>query len=223
MEYAISDIHGNSLTFRYMVEEKIQLKKEDTLYLLGDYIDRGPDSKGVIDYIFELQAAGFRVLTLRGNHEQLLIDSMEDSDSYALWVNNGGVQTMQSFQIKTFTELEQKYLDFFMGLVYYVETEHYFLVHAGFNFNRNDFLEDTYSMLWIRHWHHSLDKSLLNGKTIIHGHTPISLDRMKEMAKFQEYPVLDIDGGCFMKRNGYGYLCAYNLTTRELLYQSRLD
>ena len=67
--WAISDIHGCCQTFRYMVETELQITKEDELFLLGDYIDRGKDSKGVFDYIMQLQNDNFKVQCLMGNHE----------------------------------------------------------------------------------------------------------------------------------------------------------
>ena len=71
--WVIPDVHGCSKTLRYVVEEMIRLQKEDILFLLGDLIDRGPDSKGVIDYIMGLEARGYNVTTLRGNHEDYLL------------------------------------------------------------------------------------------------------------------------------------------------------
>jgi len=69
-QIAISDIHGCARTFQALLD-KIQLSTNDQLYLLGDYIDRGPDSKGVIDTILGLINAGYRVQTLMGNHEKM--------------------------------------------------------------------------------------------------------------------------------------------------------
>lgn len=223
MEYAISDIHGHSQTFRCLVEDIIKLKKEDTLYLLGDYVDRGPDSKGVIDYIIELKDKGYQVRTLRGNHEKLFLDSMEDSETYSLFLHNGGFETLASFEIRNPSHLEKKYLDFFNELEYYIETDRFFLVHAGFDFTRNDFLENQYDMLWIRRWHHTINKEALKGKFIVHGHTPIPLAEIQAMLPMKQYPVIDIDGGCFVKKPGFGYLCALNLTTMELLCQERIE
>ncbi|MFT5168289.1 MAG: serine/threonine protein phosphatase 1, partial [Saprospiraceae bacterium] len=62
-QYAISDIHGCAKTFKALLEQ-ISFSKEDVLYLLGDYVDRGPDSKGVIDHIWQLQSEGYTVFCL---------------------------------------------------------------------------------------------------------------------------------------------------------------
>ena len=95
--FAISDIHGCRATFEKMLTEVLQLQKEDTLYLLGDYIDRGPDSRGVIDHIWALQKEGYQVHCLRGNHEQMLLDEV-DKDGF--WYK-GNRATLDSFQIKS--------------------------------------------------------------------------------------------------------------------------
>jgi serine/threonine protein phosphatase 1 len=76
--FIIGDIHGCNKTFRKLVLEKISIRKTDKIYCLGDYIDRGPDSKGVIDFIIQLRKDGFNIHTLRGNHEQLLLESEID-------------------------------------------------------------------------------------------------------------------------------------------------
>ena len=71
---AISDIHGCLKTFKLMVEEQIVLSQKDELYLLGDFVDRGPNSKGVLDYIMSLQEAGYQLHCLRGNHEDMMVN-----------------------------------------------------------------------------------------------------------------------------------------------------
>ncbi len=222
MEYAISDIHGYYTTFRYLIEERIKLQKEDTLYLLGDYIDRGTDSKGVLDYILALQEKGFQVRTLMGNHELLLLESLNDADTYSLWLQNGGTETLYSFGIRSANQLPAEYNVFLNSLEYYFETDKYFLVHAGFDFSTPDFLTNKEAMLWIRRWHHTIDRDRLKGKTIVHGHTPTPLVEIQNMLDENLYPVINIDGGCFVKKEGYGNLCALNLTTRELIWQKRL-
>jgi serine/threonine protein phosphatase 1 len=80
--FAIGDIHGCNDAFHQMLFTEIKVSKDDEIYCIGDYIDRGPDSKGVVDTIISLQRSGFRIHTLRGNHEQMMIDSEEDEISF---------------------------------------------------------------------------------------------------------------------------------------------
>ena len=71
--WVIPDIHGHSGTLQALIEDHVQPSRTDTLYFLGDYIDRGPDAKGVIDYIIHLQQDGYNIRTLKGNHEDFLL------------------------------------------------------------------------------------------------------------------------------------------------------
>ena len=71
-QWVIADVHGCYKTFVNLLEYKVQLSQDDQLFLLGDYIDRGVGSKEIIDYIADLQESGYKVYTLRGNHEDVL-------------------------------------------------------------------------------------------------------------------------------------------------------
>jgi serine/threonine protein phosphatase 1 len=217
---AISDIHGCLKTFRALVEEKVQLTTGDTLYLLGDYIDRGPNSKGVIDYILELQGTGYQVKCLTGNHEKMLLDALKDRAKRDLFLRNGGKQTMESYGL-TFSEiLLHPHLKFYNSLKYFIETEDYILVHAGLNFRKDNPFLDTDSMLWIRDWYNRMDKTKLDGKIIVHGHTPQSVDKIKKLHEnMATNQYMNIDVGCFR----YDVMCALDLTNRELYFQNSLD
>jgi len=138
--FAISDLHGCPETLRIIVENQLRPQPHDRFLFLGDYIDRGPDSKGVVDYIFQLQNAGFEVRALRGNHEALMLAAFEsgDHESIDLWMRNGGRSTLDSFGISDVRQLPHRYLSFFESLDYYLELENCLLVHAGFNCHAPD-------------------------------------------------------------------------------------
>ena len=72
-QWVIPDIHGCSKTLKALIGEQIRPTRNDWFYFLGDYIDRGPDARGVIDFIIQLEADGFNVRRLRGNHEDFLL------------------------------------------------------------------------------------------------------------------------------------------------------
>ena len=148
---AISDIHGCNDTFQRLLE-KLALVSGDELYLLGDYIDRGPDSKGVIDTILLLQQQGLFVQCLKGNHEQMMLDAVDgvDDEAMDLWLSNGGIATLESFTVNGKLVMEDKYLHFLESLESYFEVEEYILVHAGLNFKVPLPLSEEISMLWIR-------------------------------------------------------------------------
>src|SRR5688500_13625324 len=75
--WVISDIHGCLTTLKTLVEQRISLTKADQLFLLGDYIDRGKHSAGVLDYLMGLVSEGYQIYPLLGNHEQMLLDAWQ--------------------------------------------------------------------------------------------------------------------------------------------------
>jgi len=131
--FAIGDIHGCFDSFRELVEYKIEINNSDKLVLLGDYIDRGKQSKEVIDYIIELQQKGFDIIPLIGNHESMLFEAIGNDEHLSKWIQNGGSETMESFKINSLNDLDQLCIDFFKGLQFYYSFNSFLFVHAGFN------------------------------------------------------------------------------------------
>ncbi len=222
---AISDIHACLKTFRYLLEEKVKLQPEDQLYLLGDYIDRGPDSKGVIDYILQLKEEGFQLHCLMGNHEELLLESMHDSGMREIWDRNGGMTTKRSFGVKAAHKIPEKYLDFFRQLKLYQQSDDYLFVHAGLDFTQADPLSDREGMLWSRNWEKDISYDWLGSRKIIYGHTPRAKEKVIE--KFEALGTEQffcIDAGCvFDHLPGYGHLCAFDLTNSELHFAANRE
>jgi serine/threonine protein phosphatase 1 len=199
--------------------EKIKLQKEDELYCLGDYVDRGPDSKGVIDFIIELREKGYTIHTLRGNHDQMMMDSDKNPADFRHWVQNGGKNTLESFGISSYDEMDSKYKTFFYQTQYYFETGKYILVHAGLNFRNDDPFEDTHAMMWIRGF--KVDEKKLGDRIIVHGHTPIPWDIIQ---KQRGENVIDIDGGCvYTNLTGFGHLVALHLNSGEFIAEKNCE
>ena len=226
-QYAIGDIHGCSKTFNELLN-KIGLNDGDELYLLGDYIDRGPDSKGVIDTIFRLKESGYQVSCLRGNHEQMLLDALFIGDNQDLdnWVNNGGKETLQSFDFKNAKIIPPQYVAFFEALPFYIETEDLILVHAGLNFKVKNPLKDLESMLWIRNWYSLIDTEWLNNRTIIHGHTPITIEKIEFLfEKREKLGAVNLDGSAVFSLKGRHdcALCCLDWTNKKLYFQETID
>lgn len=237
--FAISDIHGCLKTLRALVEQQLQFTQQDHLYLLGDYVDRGPDSKGVLDYIMDLQAGGYQVHCLKGNHEEMMVQAVRDSSEIPMWLYNGGQEALASFGVDEPGQIPARYLRFIDKLPCYFEVDEYILVHAGLNFvgdekkeDKSGFLwkmhnplQDTHAMLWIRWWYDDIDWNWMKDRVVIHGHTPIDSDEIWDMYEFlDEDQILDIDNGCFAKyKEGLGKLCAFDLTNRELFFQENID
>ncbi|MEM6722678.1 MAG: metallophosphoesterase family protein [Bacteroidota bacterium] len=223
--YAITDIHGCAQTFRALVTSGIELTKKDQLFLLGDYIDRGPDSKGVFDFIFELKSEGYQVHCLKGNHEEMMLRSLTSETQNSHWKRHGGTTTLNSFGVQTVQSIPGRYIEFIRSLDHYHLLEDYILVHAGLNFRSSAPLEDTESMLWIRPWDVQVDLEWLAGRIILHGHTPVDQGVIEyQLAHRQEIGLLDLDNGCFRTAEpGKGQLCAFNLDTQALFFQPNID
>lgn len=232
--FVISDVHGCLQTLKTLVWEQIKLQPEDQLFFLGDYIDRGPESGGVIDFILNLQKEGFPVYPLRGNHEQMLLNDyqMYDSQRFKL--------VMTKFNktpdlLNDAGELPLRYLDFLRSLPYYIDTGDFYLVHAGFNFTEPAPFENWDAMLWIRTLPPDLSQLRLlellgEPKRIIHGHTPKAIGDILQKAQNRAL-IIPLDNGCVFggvprgkfTANDLGRLCALNLDTYEVLMQERKD
>ena len=209
MRYAISDIHGCPQTLRLALQE-IDFSYEDELFLLGDYIDRGPDSQGVINYIWELEADGLQVVCLRGNHEEMLLEFFR------------GERLLYDWRPKSADS--KKVLDWMDGLPHYHETLGYILTHAGLNFRKENPLEDKASMLWIRHFHADIDLDWLGNRILVHGHTPASAVQIEADIRYMSMNKCTcIDSGCAFTHQGLGFLTVLNLDTMEAKQIRRVD
>lgn len=221
--WVVADTHANLKTLQHLVEERIKLTLEDQLFFLGDYLNRGPDSKGVVDYIIELQEDDYPIYPLRGNHEQMLLDSHEKAKNYTPEelrlpsIQRGrGLKDAQR-------QLYPKYLNFLASLPYYYELEDCFLVHAGFNFDMANPLEDWYAMLWARGFGAKYKPEKIRHKRIIYGHETTPLSEIKA-AIAQKSAVIPLDNGCYkFNQQEYGHLCALNIDSWELICQKNLD
>jgi serine/threonine protein phosphatase 1 len=213
--YAISDIHGCFDTFHSLVIDHLGLTKSDRLILLGDYIDRGDKSKEVIDFIMDLIDKGFDITPLMGNHEEMLLETLKNSDILPLWLINSGMTTLESFGIQDINQIEKRYLDFFLKLKYYEEAGKYLFVHAGFNDLLPDPFSDVHGMIW--ECRESYENPILRNKTIIHGHRPKLIDYVKNLIS-ENSKVIPIDTGCvYDKELGYGKLSALDIGKMKLI------
>ena len=231
--WIIPDIHGCLKTVKALVENTLKANKNDTLYFLGDYIDRGPDGKGVIDYLMQLQQEEYDVHFLKGNHEDLCVKAFEADQKKKFlggkhqeqkdWEAVGAKTTLESFGIKHPREIPQRYIDWMNNCLPFIELEQYILVHAGMNFNVADPFEDTRSMMWTRKFNVDYNKS--HGKKIIHGHIPIDHSFMSMVIELnQNYDFIALDNGVFVTdKPGLGNLMAFNPDTGKLLAQSNMD
>jgi serine/threonine protein phosphatase 1 len=233
--WVIPDIHGCVKTLKTLFEEQIRPTRYDEIYFLGDYIDRGPDSKGVIDYIRNLQDDQFTITALRGNHEDFVIDLYDAevksrfswfksfaSKKYRSWMEIGGRDTLQSFGISELRSIPPEYIEWMRGLTYHVILEDFILVHAGLNFEIDDPFTDKESMLWTREYRIKPEK--IGNRRIIHGHVPVNLELMDMSLKNKSLWFIDLDNGPYIQgKPGFGNLVAIELTSMETVIQDNRD
>lgn len=230
--WIIPDIHGCLKTVQCLLEKTLKITKHDQLYFLGDYIDRGPDGKGVIDYLMQLQKEEYDVHFLKGNHEDLCVTAFTADQKKRLfgkhtkqkeWEAVGAKATLASFGVKHPREIPQLYIDWMNACQPYIELENYILVHAGLNFKAEDPFKDEHSMMWTRKFNVDFEKS--HGKKVIHGHIPVDYSFMYLVVQNNDsYDFIALDNGVYVTdKPGMGNLMAFNPDTKELLAQSNMD
>ena len=172
--YVIGDIHGcfSALTCLF---NKLTWTPQDTFVFLGDMIDRGENSKEVIDFILCLKKQ-VKVICLKGNHEVMLLKAAEGHQGVlSAWLTYGGVETLDSYQTNEDEEdwtmaIPQAHWIFFENLLPYYETVDYIFVHAGLDPFLPLKLQSENDLFW-EHLHNGNIKAHQSGKTIIVGHT----------------------------------------------------
>jgi serine/threonine protein phosphatase 1 len=170
-ELAIGDIHGCARAFKVLLDA-IKPTSDDTIILLGDYIDRGPDSCGVIDLILELNRK-CTVVPLAGNHEKMLLGAHSESDRVAEWLKQGGEATLNSYLLHGFASeihaIPREHWRFFSEqLLDYWETDNSIYVHATIDPGLDLSEQPDYLLFWQYFSDPTAHKS---GKRIICGHT----------------------------------------------------
>jgi serine/threonine protein phosphatase 1 len=221
--FAIADIHGCCRTFRRLLFDVLRLEKSDTLYLLGDYIDRGPDSKGVIASIMEMQATGYDVRPVRGNHEHLLLRSLQMPlyERLAEWLDNGGYTTLNSYGVAHPQDIPFEHRQFLESLPLYYATDTHIFAHAGLDFSLDEPLSDKgeQSMLWKRSG--EVDESKLAGRILVSGHTPLSLSSIKRSLTSSH---IRLDNGCVYADElpEMGNLVALELDSGRMIVQENI-
>ena len=230
----IGDIHGCSKTFVGLLE-KINLTFGDELFLLGDYIDKGLNSKAVLDHIISLKKEGYKIIPLRGNHEDMLLGNYI-GETVKGWFDLADKELLSSFGIENLKGMSEDYIQFCNNLEYYHSEKDFIAVHAGLNFsNYNPFenadkpdpFANKEDLLWIRNWYDKINYEWLENRIIVHGHSPQTKSEIEEQFNIlDEKRVLNIDCGAFLskqKEHGLGYLCAFDFTNKELIFQENIE
>jgi serine/threonine protein phosphatase 1 len=166
---AVGDIHGHADALTGLLR-LVEPRDVDTVVFLGDYVSRGPDSRDVLQAVIDL-GRRCRVVALRGNHEEMLLDARSNRIALAAWVSVGGDASLVAPSASEHRRaLDDAQWSFVSGLPTFHETDDHFFIHANYALNRPIDGQDSQTALWLplepppgRHY---------SGKTAIVGHTP---------------------------------------------------
>ena len=187
--FVVGDIHGRCAQLLNLLNMLPREPDTDTLVFLGDLIDRGADAPGCVDHILKMCSENpERVICLRGNHEQMLMDFLDGTNNIWLTPVTGGARTFEQYtglqvQVDSEKDLEElrhaleewlpgDHLDFFHSLPYYHEDEHAIYVHAGLDEGKHPRESSPVSLLWMRDMDFYKN---YRGKPCVFGHTPTPL------------------------------------------------
>ncbi len=200
---AIGDIHGYSTALRALLAI-ISPTSEDTVIQLGDAIDRGTDSQGVLELLIRV-AEQSNLIFVKGNHEELLLNALDDAAALPRWLRNGGNSTLESYGCADPTEISEKHLKFVRSAIDYYETERFVFLHAGYVENLELNEQPALALRW-----RVTNKNTpphLSGKTVVTGHTPQLSGKVLDLGH-----VICIDTNCV---HG-GWLSAIDMESRTV-------
>lgn len=171
---AIGDVHGCLEPLDALLDW-VRPGPDDTVVTLGDYVDRGPDTKGVLDRLIGLKREGLRLVCLRGNHELMMLAARDGRSDLKMWLSVGGVQALASYApgskqvasgLLAIPAAHWEFLEY--NLLDYYETETHIFVHAGV-YPDHDLDEQPENMLYWEFLPEAMRHQ--SGKTVVCGHT----------------------------------------------------
>ena len=228
--YAIGDVHGCARTLDALLAaiandvdacDGRALRPDDTLVFVGDYVDRGPDSPGVLDRILALEAAaaagsGPRVVVLRGNHDQMMLDYATGTGDTDLWWANGGRATLHAYETRGDLVIPEAHVGLLRRSGLTFDAEGTVFVHAGLDPHRtiaeNLAHPDPEVAMWTRAHLHA-DLSLWE-RPVVCGHTPAP-----EPGNAPHLIRIDT-GAVYYDRPGLGRLTAVRMPERRFVQVS---
>jgi serine/threonine protein phosphatase 1 len=207
---AIGDIHGCSQAFAALLRA-LAPTSDDLLVVLGDYIDRGPDSCGVVEMLIDLERR-CRLVSLMGNHEELFLDVRARRFPMHWWTSMGGTATLRSYGAGLdLSQIPESHIRWMENGLDYVETSTHIFVHANYDPNLPMPEQPVATMRW-----NSLRETIpgrhLSGKTVIVGHTAQEGGEILDLGHIK-----CIDTWCY----GGGWLTALDVDTSEVWQASR--
>lgn len=194
--YAIGDVHGRLDLLEAMhrrIESELEYKPTSDWRVihLGDYVDRGLESKGVLDFLIAAQKRDPRHLMLAGNHDIGFLDFLDEPDPDGLFMRYGGVQTARSYGVDLIGDISwfgkaetvrrghaalvkavpQAHVDFLRSLTFSISFGDFFFCHAGIRPDVPLESQNPQDLIWIRDVFHNHPG--LYPKVVVHGHTPV--------------------------------------------------
>lgn len=187
--YAIGDVHGcddllAALEDR-IIEDARQRRGTKWLVMLGDYVDRGPKSASVLDRLTARAPEGFTRICLAGNHEEIMLDFLDNPTADHRWLDFGGLETLHSYGIHKLPSnrqalrntllsyIPQEHIEFLERLPSLVSVPGYCFVHAGIRENQPLSEQDDAALLWLRPRAGS-EPAPPRDFVVVHGHTPVA-------------------------------------------------
>ena len=200
---AIGDIHGCSQALRTLLDA-ISPTVDDTVVTLGDYVDRGPDSRGVVDQLLELQHR-CRLVPLLGNHEIMLLSSLNGELDSDIWQRYGGAETLASYGDLS-SEIDPRHREFLANCRHFYETDTHIFMHANY-VAELELNEQPEHILFWTHVSSVLPPRHRSGKIAVVGHTPQVEGTILDLGH-----LICIDTCCFAG----GWLTALDTTTGRI-------
>lgn len=215
----VGDIHGKLTLLTRLLEEMDYRPGDDRLILIGDLVDRGEDSRGVVSKAIELKReASARVVVIRGNHEAMMLAALAhpESEQAELWYYNGGIETLQSYMDEDGNfDVPEEHWDFLASLPTWYEDEHAIYVHASLpEGEHGEFLHpreapESPELYWARNRHFFAE---YKGKTVVFGHTITGMVFGQKEKVWIRDSLIGIDTGAYLT----GVLSAIELPSRTV-------
>ncbi len=220
----VGDIHGKLKLFNRLLEAMKYGPGEDKLILIGDLVDRGEDSRGVVERAIELKKeAPDTVIVLKGNHEAMMLSALfqPESEQAELWLYNGGVETLHSYiNPEGEFDVPEEHWQFMESLPTWYEDDHAIYVHAALAEEDGKFIHpkdtpDSPELYWSRNRHFFAE---YKGKTVVFGHTITGMLFGERERVWMRDSLIAVDTGAYLT----GTLSAIELPSREVFSVSEM-
>jgi serine/threonine protein phosphatase 1 len=196
--WVIGDVHGQADALEELLAA-LDIEIGDRIVMLGDLIDRGPDSRKVV----RICRTREYITVLRGNHEQMVLDGFSGKNQLSwepssIWLYNGGAETYESYMEESDEVAgDEEFLRdalWFASLPHILELDDWILAHAGINPNKAMHEQEAEDLLWIRNIFHNAEKFPDSERTVVFGHSIVHYSLGRLPGEIGISPVCTVDG-----------------------------